>query len=786
MATTTCTAPPTRRVEYSNAPIHAITNRTYTQVFGRLAMSKIWAMRNNLDASQAKMVDALYKLVKKRGPAWCESNITYRLCTSRVGELGFGRYYGKTGSLERLEKDIRGTLCSEFYDDVDIVNCHPTLIPQLARTWYGLEMPTFDDYVARRSAWFKMMEERLQFSDEMTKGLVLRIMYGGSLPDKVKLPDDCETRMPIQFRHLQNEMHQLTRAFKADPAFRPLYDHLLKQKERNTDGALASCIIQTEERKCLEAAVGWLDERGYRVDVLAYDGCQIRKSDDKPVTDALLADLAAVVKDRTGYDLAFKVKPFETIHFDEEAEEAEEGVVDEETRIDDLYACRRLVELLGPDIQKQDRTIYIYDPKRGLWRCDKGAPLAAVHRFADNLVFKQKVKGGETKVFNYGGMTKNINQMLHHLAEYEFEETNAITPTANKGCLLFKNGWFEMATQTFHSGFETCREKYFTRRIPFDFYAQRDSDLEDHVRRALFRNAYKNPAVGDYYANVVARAVAGHVEDRVFHSVVGRPACGKGVMTQALCATFHEYVTEMNLNVFKINTRDSNDEAKKLAWYAPLVGLRVVCGNEARIDGKPLDGNLMKTLSSGGDTLDIRGNFENQRKVHNSATFFAFCNDLPPVSPCDEALKGRMSSIPHTKSFVPKPQAECNEFEMEADPHIKDRLLTREWQQAFFWVIMGAYGPRVPKPAEVVAECDELFEVQDATIRDLLQERYEFTTTDDEESYVTARDIIKYLQGEGLAISDTKIGRELKALGFRKDSKRVDGKVQKVWFGLRV
>jgi hypothetical protein len=238
------------------------------------------------------------------------------------------------------------------------------------------------------------------------------------------------------------------------------------------------------------------------------------------------------------------------------------------------------------------------------------------------------------------------------------------------------------------------------------------------------------------------------------------------------------------MNVLKFNPRDGSDEAKKLAWYAPLAGCRIAIGNEARMDGSKMDGNMMKTLSSGGDSIFLRQNFKDQIKVEPQTTFFGFMNDMPPVSPCDQALKNRMCCIPYLKSFVDKPASECGPYELPSDPKLKEKIERPDWIDAMFWIIADAYGDSLPKPQSVVQEIDELFVVEDCRLKEIIEERYEFAPNDDE-AFVPAKEINAYLKNHGLAMSETKVGRELARLGLTGKVKKIDGKTSRVWFGLR-
>ena len=82
-------------------------------------MGSLWERRRDLDASQVRILKSLYDN-KKRGTLDCKTPITYALSKSRAGQMGFGRYYGTIGSLETLQRDIRSTLCAEYYTDIEL------------------------------------------------------------------------------------------------------------------------------------------------------------------------------------------------------------------------------------------------------------------------------------------------------------------------------------------------------------------------------------------------------------------------------------------------------------------------------------------------------------------------------------------------------------------------------------------------------------------------------------------------------------------------------------------
>jgi hypothetical protein len=263
---------------------------TCIQLFDRKRMGILWANRSKLDPGQVPILKALYDN-KQRGTLQCKTPITYKLSSSIPGKLGYGRYYGSKGSLETLEKDLRSTLCVEYYTDVDIVNCHPTLIAQMSHNLFKASMPSLEHYVKNRDSVFQSLQKDFNISSENAKTLVTKVLYNGVI-DMV---------VPKLIHNIQHEVKDLQAKLAQLPEHAKLLTYCRKNKD-NVYGSFLSYIIQTEERRCLDAMLHYFDEHGYSADVLAYDGCMIRKK------DVNMSDIQAFIKTRTGYDVLLKIK----------------------------------------------------------------------------------------------------------------------------------------------------------------------------------------------------------------------------------------------------------------------------------------------------------------------------------------------------------------------------------------------------------------------------------------------------------------------------------------------
>ena len=279
---------------------------TYTtiQLFNRVKMGKLWAIRDKLDPGQVKILKTLYDS-KNKGSVQCQTPITYKLASSTPGKLGYGRLYGSRGSMEMLEQELRGTLCSELYTDVDIVNCHPILIPELSKKLFNNHMPNLEYYNINRESIFQNMAKEYNMSKESIKSLMLSVLYNGSLKNM--------ENPPKLILNIRSEIQQFVRQLITSNIYRELYEYCVRD-DKNINGTFLSFIIQTEERKCLESMIHYFTTNGFSVDILAYDGCMTRGINN--VSDKHLLDCEQYILTSTGYSVKLKIKPMTELTFE--------------------------------------------------------------------------------------------------------------------------------------------------------------------------------------------------------------------------------------------------------------------------------------------------------------------------------------------------------------------------------------------------------------------------------------------------------------------------------------
>ena len=262
-----------------------------------------------LDPKQEKIVNSMYKRLCSKSKASIEGiqRITYSLSTTRAGRLGYGRLYGTIGSLETLERECRGTICRDNYIDIDVVNCHPVLLIQLAQRKYNLRMPEVGKYVDDRDSYLAQVSDNRDDAKES----IIKIFYGGKCAFPFLEP-------------LRNEVQRFTKMLTQQPEYKELF-HALRSED-NVYGSFLSYILQTEERHVMLAMKAALEAAKFSVDVLCYDGVMVRKAATEPDLKAVEAAIQAA----TGYKVQLVIKPFRYYDVPTGNEEVAKGVMREE------------------------------------------------------------------------------------------------------------------------------------------------------------------------------------------------------------------------------------------------------------------------------------------------------------------------------------------------------------------------------------------------------------------------------------------------------------------------
>lgn len=275
-----------------------------TQVFDVRAMGALWAIRDTLDPAQSKMLDSLYKKRKDTN----QVRITYKMCTAEPGQMGMGRLNASIGGAINFEKTIRGTLFGKYYWDIDVVNCHPTVLVQMMND-ESYECPNLTEYINNRQSVFERLQSDYNLSREDVKSKIISALYG-SKPTASVGEENCPFLMNIY-----EEVRRYTSSLMRKEKYARLEAFARRQKDKSFYGSFLSWIMQTEEREIMLALREYMMTQERSVDCLCHDGVMIRKIDDNESAfpEHLLRGAEEFITSKTGRSIKLAVKAWETM-----------------------------------------------------------------------------------------------------------------------------------------------------------------------------------------------------------------------------------------------------------------------------------------------------------------------------------------------------------------------------------------------------------------------------------------------------------------------------------------
>lgn len=702
---------------------------------------------------KAKKTDhkTLAKLKKMKRRLKNTNQHEIHFCLSKDGEQA-GRLYPKRGamSLQNLKGDVRKALSYDTYTDVDMLNAHPTILSQLFER-EGLTCPHLKRYVAEREAC--LAETGMSRKDAKTA--FIELMYGGK-------PRENATPFMTDFHTELVSNATAILGLEKYAEFRELGE---TNKPSNALGSGLGYLAQNIERECVMTMVKSLQTADYEVGTIIHDGFLVKSLE---VKDEDLRTAEKAVKLLYGYDIKLEKKPLDDF---DEAQLWGDGADGEESKSETEMA-RDFLEYMegqGHAFIRFCKEFYWYDPAFGIYQKD----LRQLRVCMADCPELPEDKRGMTKFQN------NIETQVKALVADDDEfGTKMVDTTYQK--IPFSNGVYDVVERKL---IDYSREMFFTKKGDLEFEKQEETLLKE-VYEKVFLGVFGTKEKADYVLKVIARALAGEVEDKTFIIIPGRTNSGKGGITDALYNCFQTIFGNYN-SANLCDKRNDGDTAKLNSWKVALRNARVCVANEK--PKQPLQGELLKMASSGGDPQTARQNHQDETTFKLQGSMFLACNDMPKIDGCDEAVVERLRVIRTEYKYLLPDKYEASrdpktgkvpDFVRPADPRLKKYWLKKEEvQQAFAQLCCEAWEDTRPEaPKCVMEETNLLMEEfsEDGVLQDLIIETGKAT---DE---VKLAQIQVRLREKKVEMSDGNLRNKLKDMGLRYERKQRDG--EKIWF----
>lgn len=279
---------------------------------------KTYEKVGNNDIYENEFVKKVYCTEKQQLLKFAE-NIKFNTAFVRYDKVkdlnNFGRVIPyKSLGLFSFRKQIRGALAYGLYVDIDISNCHPTLLLQIAEN-NNISCKYLKKYVINRDKYIKLVMETYNCSKDDAKTLFIILLYFGSF-SKWKEDLNINDEEEIEFIYkLKKELKNIGNILMENN--KELINLLekkrlnIKSKKNNIVGGIVSYILQEWECQIIETIYEYCVENKIINNdvVLCADGIMIKAN---KYNDDLLIKFNEIVKNKLGFDLTFVKKELNT------------------------------------------------------------------------------------------------------------------------------------------------------------------------------------------------------------------------------------------------------------------------------------------------------------------------------------------------------------------------------------------------------------------------------------------------------------------------------------------
>lgn len=283
-----------------------------------------WTVNENTYDPRAILDKIISKTTKQsNGYGILQTQYSFSSILKKFGR----RFVDQSLGMQSISRYIRHTLCHKQYNDIDVVNCHPTILVQYCSN-KGWACEHIQYYVDNREELLKDFAI-MGYDKGDVKQMINSMINNGYK----KYEDFCTKQSPPKWlRNFAKQMPQIHSLMLNDLENKELIKLIVKANKKNIEGSLCNCLLCGIEDNILMEVVNYLKKKKIPIDKLslAFDGLMILKEVIN-INDKVLQEISDFVKEKTGYCMKFIVKPMDCIinldGFESKEEESEYDIM---------------------------------------------------------------------------------------------------------------------------------------------------------------------------------------------------------------------------------------------------------------------------------------------------------------------------------------------------------------------------------------------------------------------------------------------------------------------------
>ena len=710
-----------------------------------------------------------------------------------VNSKKYGRWFANGSlSIANMPRKVRHTICKGLWIDIDFNNCHPVILEHLCVS-YDINCPFLTKYNNNREEMLKEVMTAENCSRDIAKRCILKCLNGNK--KMVPLP---------WWNDMQNEFNYIAQMISNKPEYKKLRELVVKYKDYNIDASVMNLVLCYFENKCLEVLYNLFVEEKIickNICSLIFDGMQVEdnKFNRDKLTQSFLDDISKAICEKTGFYLGLSIK-----EFDEGLElPVDYDTIDDTFLIesgDDKTASEYFIKMHKNLIKKCDGRTFLFN--KGIWTEHPKEINDTLVNLLSSLDIR--VIGKESSAVYSRNKTRVKNCIDFILADDSYNDAGFIDKLFNSNLhyLAFNNGIWSFKNKKLYE-YKDLPEVCFTKKVNRDFDVSKtyivDGEkkdikyFEELVYEKILNPIFPSEVQRGHFLKCASRALAGHYEDKKWYCMQGMRNCGKGVLTTLLENCFESYVGIFKADNFLCNRlrAGGGDEAKKLSWMIPLSMCRLAISNEMTENDDEmskdvkLNGILIKSFASGGDTQQARQNYQDEKSFKMQPTMFILCNNLPKLDPPDTA-ESLENFVFKSKFIDPEDMKVIEELKDDTikmfkwkDNDIKNMLKHDGIITAFTKILFENYLETRAKMPEVMNDDNQIGKGLEKTECYEIMLTKMFQKTNDDCDVVSTSSIIDYMKKyspKSERISEKKLHLVMSALELGKyGTYRIDG-----------
>jgi hypothetical protein len=684
-----------------------------------------------------------------------------------------GRLFCKGFALQNMLREYRHTLFNNIYYDIDIKNCHPVILEQYCLK-NNIHAPELKTYNSKRELIFKHMIKKGKSKDEIKKAL-LKIMNGGKLDEGF-----------AEFTNLDNELKTIQKVILI--LNKDIETQVKKEKKTfNIEGSVLNLLLCKIENKIINEAMNFFNKNNFTVGALCFDGLCVEKN--KEITENILSSLDKYIEKATDYKVNFIIKSMDEglkINVNELEEYKNDIIID-----NDEEGANYIISQLNNTIIKSNGRVFIkkFD-NANIYYEDESHKFSNSKDLLLQKILKLSLKKANGNVIeNYSKNLRDAKSLVDATFSLIDNDEDFISKMWNSNLkkLCFKNGYYDFNDKAFKNyDNDTFTLVYINLNYNENVDEKYTNILNDKIlNKILFNNDMRQS-----FLNWCARGLSGEYTDKSWSVGLGFRNSGKSVITELFLETFNSYCGTFSGEELLCNRVGCGDVAKKLSFLLPFEFRRLNFSNELKStddSGRALklDGNIIKSVSSGGDTKKARKNFKDEVSFKIQGRMCLFMNDLIKTDPIDatETLTIFEFMSIFKKEISPEEeiinnQVGCNAKYFLKDDTIKQLIKDDNIKHALIKIIINSYYEEI----NINNNVNDFVE-NDDNLNDDIKNHYEITLNGNDK--ITVNDVNEYNKENLIKYSKSKIKQTLCSLGACEKFIKIDKKAVRYYVGIK-